>query len=170
MAIPFRASISSHHDSCISALIGRLLWGVPDLSDGARFGWLVYILSNMSLWGTGNCIPSRKCQTAVAGLCWHCTLWYYFEESWQRLTHVSRLTGRTLICIQSACSNKQHLMWFIKIRHFWRSEGPKCTSENKVRTSGPWRGMYLWGYANSQQREGMLHRTLQCQQKLQLVS
>lgn len=81
MAIPFHASISSRHDSCISALIGRLLWGVPDLSDRARFGWLVYILSNMSLWGTENDIPSRKCQTAVAGLCWHCTVILFWRIS-----------------------------------------------------------------------------------------
>lgn len=135
MATPFYASISSNHDSCISALIGSLLWGVPDLSDGAhvaRFGWLVYILSNMSLWGTENCIPSRKCQTVVAGLCWHSTVILFWR------IHVFQLTGRTQISIQSACSNKQQSMWFRKIRHFVevREKRTYCI-ERKVRTLGP---------------------------------
>lgn len=53
---------------------------------------------------------------------------YYFEESWQRLTHVLRLTGRTLICMQSACTNKQQLMRFINMRHFEEVIRRKCPS------------------------------------------
>lgn len=65
-------------------------------------------------------------------------LWYYFEKSWQRLTHVLRLTGRTVICIQSACSNKQHLMWFITISlKKLENKVHGCCLENKARTSGP---------------------------------
>lgn len=48
-------------------------WRVPDLSDGAhvaRCAWLVYILSNTSLRGTGNGLPFSKCQTAMTSLHW----------------------------------------------------------------------------------------------------
>lgn len=82
--------------------LGGPRWGVPDLSDGAhvaRFGWLLYILSNTSLWDgektaslPGNVKPLWQLFAGTA-------LWYYFEGSWQRLTLVSRLTGRSLICI-----------------------------------------------------------------------
>lgn len=157
MATPFRASISSNHDSCISALIGRMLWGVPDLSDGAhvaRFGWLVYILSNMSLWGTENFQEMSNCTVIL--------FWRILAEvdtdlafDWESSRFAS-----------SACSNKQHL-WFMKIRHFeeFREQvQQKLGKSIRTRTS-----MHLWSAANSQQWEGMLHRTLQCQQKLQLV-
>lgn len=54
-----------------------------------------------------NWLASRKCQTAVTGLRRHCITW---EESWQRLTCVLRLTGRTLVCINNVTCK------FIEIR------------------------------------------------------
>ncbi|CAB1447279.1 unnamed protein product [Pleuronectes platessa] len=71
-------------------LIGRFLGGVPDLSDGthvARSGRLVYILSNMSLRGTGNCYPFQE-MSSSSGRSSPRTLLcdMIFEGSRQRLT------------------------------------------------------------------------------------
>lgn len=69
---------------------------------------------------------------------------YYFEESWQRLTHVLRLTGRTLICIQSACTNKQHSMQFINIfDEVKRTKGVFVAVKMKCEPSGQERACFL---------------------------
>lgn len=154
MAIPFSASISSNPDSCISVLIGRLLWGVPDLSDGAhvaRFSWLVYILSNMSLGGTENCIPSRKCQTVVAGLCWHCTVMLF----WRILAEVDTCLAvdrkHSDLHLQSVCSNKQHLMWFTKIKS--SKEENSCSFRNEAKNIRARKSMYIRRNDKARQRE-----------------
>lgn len=122
----FPSPISSNHDSCISAPIGRSLWGVPDLSDGAHvawFGWLRYILSNTRRWGRGSVALSRKCQTVVAGSRWRRSAILF----WRNLAApdtclaVDRRNTDLHLHLQSACSNKQRLMGFIQIGLFWRS-------------------------------------------------
>lgn len=54
---------------------------------------------------SGRSLPALYCDTILKNLGrgWHMSCGWPDE---------------LLICIQSACSNKQHLMWFIKIRHF----------------------------------------------------
>lgn len=76
----YATSISSSHDSCFLTRIGQLSERVPDLLDGAyvaRLSWLVYILSNMRLWGTKKMVTFFliKCQTVEAGHHLHCTGW-----------------------------------------------------------------------------------------------
>lgn len=61
---------------------------------------------------------------------------YYFEESWQRLTHVLRLTRRTLICIQSACTNEQQLFRFINTRQVTWRKCPSLAEKMKQDPSG----------------------------------
>lgn len=97
-------------------------------------------------------------------------LWYYFEGSWQWLTLVSRLTGRTLICICNV---------LVQINNIWcgsqRSDIPKkfenkemrCWVINVAKTTKPGKNkIYKEVCQSSRQREDLLHRTLQCQQTL----
>lgn len=91
----------------------------------ARFGWLVYILSNTSLWGTENCIPSRKCQTVVAGLCWHCAVILFWSVLAEVDTCLPVDRKNSDLHLQSARANKQHLMWLAEIKH------PKEVSEQR---------------------------------------
>lgn len=79
-----------------------------------------------------------------------------------------------LICIQSACSNKQHLMWFIKIRSDTSGKlenkvHSRC-SKNKVRTPGPERACIFEATLTLNRGRGCCTGHLQCQQKLQLAS
>lgn len=70
-----------------------------------------------------NCVPSRKCQTVVAVLCWHYTLIFYlfiffFLKNLGCAWHSQDWPEELWFAFTFA--NKQHLMWFRKDQTFWR--------------------------------------------------
>lgn len=154
-------SISSKHDSCIPALIGQFLRGVPDLSDGAhvaRFGWLVYILSNMRLWGTEKTHLFRKSVKQQWQVLAGTALWYYF---WGILAEVDTCLAvdrkKLWFACRVACSNKQHSTRLVEIRRSeevgWK-KGVAAASKSKVRRSGPGKSMCVLNEANYQTEGG----------------
>lgn len=100
-----------------------------------------------------NWLASRKCQTAVTGLRRHCITW---EESWQRLTCVLRLTGRTLVCINNVTCK------FIDIRR----KLTKCivgAMWKKMRWEPPGHVSSEATLAADRGEEGAMHRSSKCQ-------
>lgn len=94
---------------------------------------------------------STRCGRSLLALYCH----IIFEESWQGLTLVSWLTGRTLICI---C--KQSLMWFNKIKY--SLEVQCCRFRNKhTRSRKNTEEKKNVKLRLDSSREGMLYRSLQ---------
>lgn len=92
----------------------------------------------------------QEVSTAVTGLRCCCII---SEESWQRLTCVSRLTGRTPVCINNIIPQVRKQLEEV-------NKSALLLQWKKGATGGR---VPLWSSASCRRREGATHRSSKCQ-------